>query len=89
MGTEAPKEPDRGAGAGIGYEIGYDRGGGQKVQVTLIIEEDIVKFVRPLGKGHGPRMNAHTNDRRGPAHARQKMSIIFFLQQQLILLLSR
>ena len=39
------------------HEIARERGPGKKMRVTLMIEEDVVKFFRSLGEGYGPRMN--------------------------------
>ena len=39
------------------HEIAGERGTGKKVRVTMMIEEEVLKFHRSLGEGYGPRMN--------------------------------
>lgn len=39
------------------HELARERGSGKKVRVTLMIEEDVLRFFRSLGEGYGPRMN--------------------------------
>ena len=39
------------------HELARERGTGKRVRVTLMIEEDVLRFFRSLGEGYGPRMN--------------------------------
>ena len=39
------------------HELARGRGTGKRVRVTLMIEEEVLRFFRSLGEGYGPRMN--------------------------------
>jgi uncharacterized protein (DUF4415 family) len=39
------------------HEIARERATKRKVRVTLLIEEDVVRFFKSMGTGHGARMN--------------------------------
>ena len=39
------------------HELALERGSGKRVRVTLMIEEEVLRFFRSLGEGYGPRMN--------------------------------
>lgn len=39
------------------HEIARDRHAKRKIKVTLALEEDVVRFFKSMGAGHGPRMN--------------------------------
>jgi len=39
------------------HRIAQERTPRRKIKVTLALEEDVVKFFKSMGTGHGPRMN--------------------------------
>jgi uncharacterized protein (DUF4415 family) len=39
------------------HEIARERAPRRKVKVTLLVEEDVVRFFKSMGAGHGARMN--------------------------------
>jgi uncharacterized protein (DUF4415 family) len=39
------------------HEIAKDRPPRRKVRVTVALEEDVLRFFKSMGMGHGPRMN--------------------------------
>ncbi|KGJ06998.1 hypothetical protein IC63_09970 [Paracoccus sphaerophysae] len=39
------------------HELARERGSGKRVRVTLMVEEEVLRFFRSLGEGYGPRMN--------------------------------
>ena len=39
------------------HEIAHDRAPKRKTRVTLLIEEDVMRFFKSMGTGHGARMN--------------------------------
>lgn len=39
------------------HRIAQERAPRKRIKVTLALEEDVVKFFKSMGAGHGPRMN--------------------------------
>lgn len=39
------------------HELARERGAGKKVRVTILVEEEVLRFFKSMGEGYGPRMN--------------------------------